>query len=93
LPYESIEAFRKDLLIERTHAGLARARAQEVKLGRKRSLSKKSKPEVLSLLSSGMSVARLVKDFSATRQTIMRIREKNIYSQALNQEGGHFEKS
>jgi putative DNA-invertase from lambdoid prophage Rac len=72
----AVAEFEKDLLIERTNAGLARARSQGIKLGRKGSLSEKSRTEVLSLLSSGTSVARLARDFSTTRQTIMRIREK-----------------
>ncbi|WP_311970452.1 recombinase family protein [Pseudomonas baltica] len=66
--------FEKDLLIERTNAGLARARSQGTKLGRKGSLSEKSRIEVLTLLESGTSVSQLAKDFCTSRQTIMRIR-------------------
>lgn len=74
----AVAEFEKDLLIERTNAGLARALAQGVKLGRKESLSAKSKQEVLSLLHSGASVSRLARDFSTSRQTIMRIRAKAV---------------
>jgi putative DNA-invertase from lambdoid prophage Rac len=74
----AVAEFEKDLLIERTNAGLARARAQGVKLGRKGSLSEKSKTEVLSLLKAGKSVAQLARNFSTTRQTIMRIRTKGV---------------
>lgn len=80
----AVAEFEKDLLIERTNAGLARARAHGVKLGRKGSLSAKSKHEVLSLLQSGASVSRLAKDFSTSRQTIMRIRAGAAENQHQN---------
>jgi putative DNA-invertase from lambdoid prophage Rac len=70
----SVAEFERDLLIERTHAGLARAKAEGKAFGRPSSLTAEEADRVCAHLSAGASVASLAKDFKTSRQTIMRIR-------------------
>lgn len=72
----AVAEFERDQLVERTNAGLARARAQGKKLGRRERLPEKKQTEVLQHLAKGVSVSKLAKDYGTSRQTIMRIREK-----------------
>ena len=71
-----VAEFERDLLIERTAAGLARSRANGVKPGRREALSASKQIEVLDLISAGVSVSKLARDYGTSRQTIIRIREK-----------------
>ncbi|WGL99896.1 recombinase family protein (plasmid) [Arsenophonus sp. aPb] len=71
----AVAEFERDLLIERTQAGIVRAKLQGKKLGRPRSLDDKQREEVISHLKSGQSISSLAKIFNTTRQTIMRIRD------------------
>jgi len=66
--------FERDLLIERTQAGLARAREEGKTLGRKPALDEQQRAAVLARLAAGEAVAALAREFDTTRQTIMRIR-------------------
>lgn len=77
----AVAEFEKDQLIERTNAGLSRARAEGTKLGRRASLSKQQQLEVLEGLETGLSIVKLAKSYATSRQTIMRIRERGrIYT-------------
>lgn len=69
--------FERDQIIERTNAGLARTVAQGTKLGRREALSARQKIEVLEQLAAGVSVAKTARDFSTSRQTIIRLRDKS----------------
>ncbi|MCA8267832.1 recombinase family protein [Burkholderia vietnamiensis] len=70
----AVAEFERDLLIERTQAGIARAKAEGKSMGRPAALSKQQQEEVRQQLSEGASVAGLAKRYSTSRQTIMRIR-------------------
>lgn len=67
--------FERDLLIERTQAGLSRAKADGKKLGRPKSLNWEQYNTVLRCIAEGASVAALAREFDTSRQTIMRIRD------------------
>jgi len=67
--------FERDLLIERTQAGLARAVSEGKTLGRPSSLSKSKAQQVQSRLAAGEAVAALAREFGTSRQSIMRIRQ------------------
>ncbi|KWE52663.1 DNA invertase [Burkholderia ubonensis] len=71
----AVAEFERDLLIERTQAGIARARAEGKVMGRPSALSKHQQGEVRRHLSAGASVASLAKRYGTSRQTIMRIRD------------------
>ncbi len=74
----AVAQFERDLLIERTQSGLARAKAEGKKLGRPKALSTKDQKKVLTALTQGETVASIARQFNTSRQTIMRIRDKNL---------------
>jgi len=61
-------------LIERTQAGLERARQAGKRFGRPSSLSEEQQTEVNARLTAGESVSALARAFKTSRQTIMRVR-------------------
>ena len=67
--------FERDLLVERTQAGLARAKAQGKVLGRPRSVDAQASKLVVERLERGEAVAALAREFGTSRQSIMRIRQ------------------
>ncbi len=71
----AVAEFERDLLIERTQAGIARARAEGKAMGRPSALTKQQQNEVRQQLDEGASVASLAKRYSTSRQTIMRVRD------------------
>jgi putative DNA-invertase from lambdoid prophage Rac len=74
----AVAEFEKDLLVERTKAGLARARAEGKTSGRPWSLSDKQRAKVAKKLAAGAKVYGLAKEFGTSRQTIMRIRDGGV---------------
>ncbi|MPV69201.1 recombinase family protein [Burkholderia sp. BE17] len=71
----AVAEFERDLLIERTHAGIARAKADGKAMGRPSALSDEQRADVLRELDAGASVAALARRFGTSRQTIMRVRD------------------
>lgn len=71
----AVAQFERDLLIERTNAGLRRAKSEGTKLGRPTALTSSQRAEIISALEDGQKVAPLAKRFDVSRQTIMRIRD------------------
>ncbi|MNH18391.1 putative DNA-invertase from lambdoid prophage Rac [compost metagenome] len=74
----AVAEFEKDLLIERTHAGIARARASGKRFGRPSALNDEQKKSALERLSMGITVSAVAREFSTTRQTIMRLRDTKV---------------
>ena len=71
----AVAEFERDLLIERTQAGLALAKASGKAIGRPQSLDKEQIAMVRQKLSEGHSVASLAREFGTSRQTVMRVRD------------------
>lgn len=71
----SVAQFERDLLIERTQSGLTRAISQGKSLGRPKVLLDDQKQEVIEQLQEGKNIMTIAKNFSVSRQTIMRIRD------------------
>lgn len=71
----AVAEFERDLLIERTQAGIARAKAEGKAIGRPSALSKQQQDNVRQQLSQGASVASLARLYGTSRQTIMRARD------------------
>lgn len=71
----AVAEFERDLLIERTQAGLARAKAEGKPIGRPSSLTSQQVAAVRARLTAGESVAALARAFDTSRQTIMRLRD------------------
>jgi putative DNA-invertase from lambdoid prophage Rac len=72
----AVAEFELDLLRERVNAGLARAKAQGIKLGRKPALSDQQREQVLQQLAAGVTVSALARQYATTRQTIIRTRNR-----------------
>jgi putative DNA-invertase from lambdoid prophage Rac len=71
----AVAEFERDLLIERTHSGISRAKEAGKRFGRPPSLNVKERALVIERLSGGAGIAELAREFKTTRQTIMRVRE------------------
>lgn len=68
----AVAQFERDLLIERTQAGLKRAKAEGAVFGRPATLDDAKRDAVQAGLATGASVA---KQYGTSRQTIMRARD------------------
>lgn len=71
----AVAEFERDLLIERTKSGLARAKAEGTHLGRKYSLTADQHEEIRKKLAVGQSARSLAVEYETSRQTVMRIRD------------------
>jgi putative DNA-invertase from lambdoid prophage Rac len=71
----AVAEFERDLLIERTQAGLSRAKAEGKRLGRPASLTAEQRKEVVRRLEEGATVSALAREFKTSRQTILRVRD------------------
>jgi putative DNA-invertase from lambdoid prophage Rac len=72
----AVAEFERDLLIERTQAGIARAKAEGKAMGRPSALTDAQQADALKRLAAGEAVAQLARDYKTSRTTIMRLREK-----------------
>ena len=72
----AVAQFERDLLIERTQAGLVRARAEGKRMGRPPALSTAQQLDVKNRLQAGNAVAAIARDIGVSRQTIMRVRDE-----------------
>ena len=71
----AVAEFERDLLIERTQAGLARARAEGKPIGRPMSLSSDQRAEAVRRLAMGESVSAVARALGTSRQTVTRVRD------------------
>lgn len=70
----AVAEFERDLLLERTHSGIARAKAAGKRFGRPRALNEEQHQAVIIRLKAGDSISAVARQFSTTRQTILRIK-------------------
>lgn len=70
----AVAEFERDLLLERTHADIARAKASGKRFGRPPALDNEQKKAVLQRISEGRSISAIAREFDTTRQTILRIK-------------------
>lgn len=80
----AVAEFERDLLIERTQAGLARAKSEGKALGRPAALAEAQQAEALAKLAAGVSIAQLARDYGTTRQSIMRARDRAASRQRVD---------
>ena len=71
----AVAEFERDLLVERTQAGLSRVKAEGKMLGRPVSLTDDQRRAVERRLKDGVTVSALAREFNTSRQTIMRVRD------------------
>jgi putative DNA-invertase from lambdoid prophage Rac len=70
----AVAEFERDLLVERTQAGLSRARSTGKTLGRPTSLTEDQKRQISARLDAGSSVSALAREYGTSRQTVIRAR-------------------
>jgi len=71
----AVAEFERDLLVERTQAGLSRAKSEGKTLGRPSSLTEDQRRDIERQLRAGVTVSALAREFNTSRQTIMRLRD------------------
>jgi putative DNA-invertase from lambdoid prophage Rac len=71
-----VAEFERDLLVERTHAGLNRARAAGKKLGRKPALTDDQERHAVEQLATGMTIADVARHYGISRQVITRLKQR-----------------
>ena len=72
----AVAQFERDLLIERTQSGLARAKAEGKPLGRPSALSDDQQILVKDKIQKGETISAIAREFETSRQTIMRVRDQ-----------------
>jgi len=70
----AVAEFERDLLIERTNAGIQRAKAEGKTFGRPSALTAVQQEAVKEQVKAGVPIAQIAKAFDTSRQTVMRIR-------------------
>ncbi|WP_032697997.1 recombinase family protein [Raoultella planticola] len=70
-----VAEFERDLLLERTHSGIAQAKAAGKRFGRPPALNEEQHQAVIIRLNAGDSISAVARQFETTRQTILRIRK------------------
>ncbi len=72
----AVAEFERDLLIERTQAGLTRAKAEGKTLGRRASLTAIQQAEVRAKRAAGASLGVLAKEYGVSRAAIQRVEKR-----------------
>ena len=72
----AVAEFERDLLIERTQAGLSRAKAAGKALGRPQTLSDEQQRTVIAKRRQGVSLGVLAKEFGVSRAAIQRVEKR-----------------
>jgi DNA invertase Pin-like site-specific DNA recombinase len=71
----AVADFERSLSIERVQAGLARAKAENKKLGRPSKTSACDQQEIIKQLALGVTVSQLARDYAISRASVIKIRE------------------
>lgn len=74
----AVSEMERDILVERTHAGLNRARMAGTKLGRPRATDDKAATVIREKLAEGASVSQVARDHGISRATVMRVRDARV---------------
>lgn len=71
----AVAEFERDLLLERTHSGISRARAAGKRFGRPPALNQEQQQTALEQLRTGTSISAIARELGTSRQTIMRLKD------------------
>jgi len=71
----AVAEMERDLLIERTQAGLSRAKAEGKKLGRPSKIAPEARRAIIEKKNSGISISALAREYDVSRATITAIRD------------------
>lgn len=72
----AVAEFERDLLIERTHSGLKRAKAEGKTLGRPTALSAAQQATIRESRAQGVSLGTLAKEYGVSRAAIQRVEKR-----------------
>lgn len=78
----AVAEFERDLLIERTQAGLSRAKSAGKHCGRPATFTSVQQADILERIRQGETIAALAASFKTSRQTILRVRDKALATAA-----------
>ena len=78
----AIAEFERDILIERTRAGLMRAKKEGKRLGRPRVTDDASAGQIRQKLRDGLSVSQVAREHGVSRASVLRIRDAQPVSHA-----------
>jgi len=73
----AVAEFERDLLLERTHSGIARAKAAGKRFGRPSVLNEEQKNTVIARINAGINISAIAREFNTTRQTILRVKAEH----------------
>ena len=73
----ALAEMERDLLVERTQAGLARAKAEGKKLGRKAKTTEVQRQEIRQQLQRGQSVSAVARAYNISRANVIGIRDRS----------------
>lgn len=76
----AVAEFERDLLVERTQAGLRRAIAEGKTLGRRPSLSQAQQTIIRQQRAAGVSLGILAKQYGVSRAAIQRVEKRSVVS-------------
>jgi putative DNA-invertase from lambdoid prophage Rac len=71
-----VAEMERDLLVERTQAGLARAKAEGKQLGRPSKTTVVDRQQILDKLHQGASVSQVAREYDVSRGTVINIRDR-----------------
>ena len=74
----AVASFERDILVERTHAGLARAKAEGKRLGRKASLTDAQVKDIRAKLAAGATARGLAKEYKVSHPTILKVSSSSV---------------
>lgn len=74
----AVAEFERDLLIERTQSGLARAKAAGKALGRPQALTKAQQEEIIAARAKGVSLGVLAKQYGVSRPAVQRVERRSL---------------
>ena len=72
----AVAEMERDLLVERTQAGLARAKAEGKKLGRRSKTNEEQRSEIIKKLQSGIAVSAVAREYQISRANVINIRNQ-----------------
>ena len=70
----AVVEFDRDLLLERTHSGIARAKATGKRFGRPSALNEEQQLTVIARINAEISISAIAREFNTARQTILRVK-------------------
>lgn len=78
----AVAEFERDLIVERTQAGLTRAKGEGKTLGRPSRLTSDQRSAIVARLASGATIYGLAKEYDVDRRVIQRVRDAEKASAA-----------